>query len=74
LIYGTLGVKTSLRLYGRLILFIFVTGHFLNHGLDLISIDAMVARIKFLRLSSFDTWPASAYMLDFAYTHAIPKS
>ena len=51
-------MKTSLHLYGRLILFIFVTGHFLNHGLDLFTIDAMVARIKLLRLSSFETWPA----------------
>jgi hypothetical protein len=48
LIYGILGAKTSLRLYSKLILFIFVTRRFPNHGLGLVSIDAMVARIKYL--------------------------
>jgi adenylate cyclase len=48
LTYGILGVKTSLRLYSRLILFVFVTGHFFNHGLGLFSFDAMVARTEYL--------------------------
>lgn len=41
-------MQNRLRLYSGLILFVFVTGHFFNHALGLISVNAMMAGTQYL--------------------------
>jgi len=45
-------MQNRLRLYSGLILFTFVTGHFINHALGLISVDAMLQGSRFF----VDSW------------------
>lgn len=57
-----------LRLYSGLVLFLFVTGHLINHSLGLVSIDAMVAGTEYL-LNPWHSLPGTILFMGAFFTH-----
>jgi adenylate cyclase len=62
-------MRNRLRLYSGLVLFVFVTGHFLNHSLGLISLDMMNRGSQYF-LSPWQTGPGSILLYGSGIIHA----
>jgi adenylate cyclase len=62
-------VQNRLRLYSGVVLFVFITGHLLNHIFGLVSIRAMQDATVVL-LNPWRTWPGLIVLLGALLTHA----
>ena len=62
-------MRNRLRLYSGLILFVFVTGHFLNHSLGLISLDLM-NRGAAIFVVPWQSWLGSKILYGAFFVHA----
>ncbi len=62
-------MRNRLRLYSGLVLFVFVTGHFLNHALGLISLEWMNRGARYF-LNPWQTGPGTLFLYGAGLTHA----